>query len=206
MHKNLIVERIVNSVYSSNTFVLACSHAGNTEAWFIDIGDVDAVTDTLPANTFVKGVLFTHTHYDHIYGMNELLARYPNIQFVTNAFGEKALCSPKLNFSRYHQETTDLICDNPERIVVLKEPSFKLFDNVYANVFPTPGHDASCLTYVIDNYVFSGDSYIPGIKTRSTYPNSDRNSVQSSENLIKTLSLGKILCPGHGVTYKDFKY
>ncbi|MGM9774624.1 MAG: MBL fold metallo-hydrolase [Candidatus Egerieousia sp.] len=205
MRKDLSVKRIVNSVYSSNTFVLTCSTEKGTEAWIIDIGDVDAILKILPANTLLKGVLFTHTHYDHIYGINKLLALFPCIQLVTNDFGEKALCSPKLNFSRYHQEATDLICDKPERIIVLKEPSIRLFDSVDAKVFPTPGHDASCLTYVIDKYVFSGDSYIPGVKTRSTYPYSDRKSVQSSENLIKTLSFGKILCPGHGIIYEDFK-
>lgn len=203
---SITIQQIVNTVYSSNSYILASTEVENKEVWIIDVGDVHEILGHLPSNVSIKGILFTHTHYDHIYGVNELLARFPEVQLFTNEWGKKALCSPKLNYSKYHQETSELICSKPENIVVINSSdTLTLFDNVQIKVIPTPGHDASCLTYLIDDFVFSGDSFIPGVKTRATFLLSDKSMVAQSEQLIKQVSAGKTLCPGHGpIIYSEY--
>lgn len=201
----ITIRQIVNSVYSSNSYILSSSEGKDKGVWIIDIGDVNELLKHIPSCAVIKGVLFTHTHYDHIYGVNELITHFPNIRLFTNELGKKALCSPKLNYSRYHKESTEIVCNKPENIEIINDgDQLMLFDNVPLKVIATPGHDASCLTFITDYYVFSGDSYIPRIKTRATFLLSDKSKVELSEQLIINLSTGKILCPGHGPIYLEF--
>lgn len=37
------VKEIVNSIFSSKTYILFCE--GEVKAWFVDIGDVDTIVD-----------------------------------------------------------------------------------------------------------------------------------------------------------------
>lgn len=196
---SITIKQIVNSVYSSNSYILFSAEGKDKNVWIIDIGDVSKLLQNIPSDATVKGVFFTHTHYDHIYGINELLSCFPDLRLFTNEMGKKALCSPKLNYSRYHQEASEIICSKPENIIVIKNDDIlPLFDNVLLKVIATPGHDASCLTYFTDDCIFSGDSLIPGVETRATFLLSDKSKVELSEQLIKNISTDKTLCPGHG--------
>ena len=51
-------------------------------------------------------------------------------------------------------------------------------------VFETPGHDKICLTYKVENNVFSGDSYIPGVKVIASFHNSDRVDARISKEEV----------------------
>lgn len=199
------VRQVVNSVYNSNSYILSHHTSVDKEVWIIDMGDVDRIIGELPEGAKVKGIFLTHTHYDHIYGLNSFIAQYPHIQLYTNAVGKNALLSPMLNYSRYHLEAPDFIYDNPDNISVIEDgDSIALFNDVSIKVIATPGHDASCLTYIVDDVVFSGDSFIPGVCTRATFRLSDKDAVADAENRIKELASGKTLCPGHGPIYEEY--
>lgn len=195
----LVIRQIINSVYSSNTFLLYTENSD--ECWLIDVGDADKVMDAIPKGKKLKGVLFTHTHYDHIYGINELLMQFPRLIVYTNEFGKKALLSPKLNCSRYHIEAEDIVCCSLENIVAISEgEQLNLFSdsNCLLSVYETTGHDKSCLCYSINGCFFSGDSYIPGLKVLASFPNSNRVDAEISRKRIIELSCGLNLYPGHG--------
>ena len=201
----LVIRQVVNSVYNSNSYILSHHTSEGKEVWIIDMGDADRIIESLPSGAIVKGVFLTHTHYDHIYGLNAFIAQYPHIHLYTNAAGKKALLSPMLNYSRYHLEAPDFIYNDPDSIIVIEDgDSIALFDDVSIKVIATPGHDASCLTYIVGDYVFSGDSFIPGVCTRATFRLSDKDAVTDSENRIKELASGKTLCPGHGFIYEEY--
>ena len=69
---SLDVSCIVNTIFNSNTFIL--SKRDSSIVWIIDPGDVDILITTLQIdNKQVGGVLITHAHFDHIYGLNKLL-------------------------------------------------------------------------------------------------------------------------------------
>lgn len=199
------VKRIVNAVYESNTYIISNIESTEVNVWIIDIGDIGLIEVNLPQNAQVKGLLLTHTHYDHIYGINDFLQKFPNTKVYTNVYGELALLSPKLNYSKYHLGVEEFICSKPENIELVDDGmTIPLLSNDCIQIIATPGHDKSCLSYVVGNYVFSGDSYIPKIKTRATFILSDKTKVASSESIIIKKSLHHILCPGHGPVYEDF--
>lgn len=201
----LSIKQVVNSVYNSNSYILSHQTSEGIEVWIIDVGDADRITDALPEGAIIKSVFLTHTHYDHIYGLNNFFVQHPNIRLYTNAAGSKALVYPMLNYSRYHLEAPDFVLNNTDNIIVIEDGmSIDLYDNVILRVIATPGHDASCLTYIVGDFVFSGDSFIPGVCTRATFRMSDKDAVSDSEERIKQLAANKTLCPGHGPIYEEY--
>lgn len=195
----LNVTYIVNSVFTSRTYIL--SDEGKKDFWIVDCGDVSPLIDkisTIGGNLFtIKGVLLTHVHYDHIYGLPLLREKFPDIKVYTNEAGCKALPNPKLNMSKYHD---DPIIYELENVVACSEGDvIDLFDGLQAKVFETPGHHPSCLTFEVGDYLFTGDAYIPGEKVVTILPGADKIMAADSIEKIKCIGEGKEICPGHEV-------
>lgn len=190
----LQVKRVVNRVFSSNTYVLFDEDFD--ECWLVDIGDYESVRKTIPDEKKIKGVFLTHTHFDHIYGINELCDHSPDCIVYTSVFGKEALFNDKKNLSRYHDYPIVFrgnflrIVEDGEAIPVLGTKTIE--------VVATPGHDPSCLTFCLDEYIFTGDAYIPNVKVVTKLPGGDRLLAAESVNRILRLSNNKIICPGHG--------
>jgi len=189
----LRVSYIVNSVFSSRTYVL--SREDCFDVWLVDCGDVER----LPEGVRVAGVLLTHAHFDHIYGLNRLVERFPEVRVVTNGFGVRALREPRLNISAYHSEYEDFILKESAKFEVVQEGSTLDVLGQVVRVFETPGHDPSCLCFEIDDQLFTGDAFIPGVKVFTGFPKSDKKLAAASEQRILTLSEGLTVCPGHEV-------
>ncbi len=190
----MVIERIVNTLFRSNTYLL---HEGRqTDYWLVDIGDIDPVMSLLPDGAKVKGVFLTHTHFDHIYGINALLKSFHECLVFTSEHGQEGLYSDKLNCSRYSGKPFVYRADN---VRILNEgDSVELWPGGVVNAFETFGHDWSCLTYKIGDAVFSGDSYLPGFKVFTKFVKSDKEQAVVSEQRILELSRGCVVYPGHG--------
>lgn len=189
---------ITNSFYSSRTYWL--TDKKQNKVWLVDCGDIEEVIKLLPPQSVVVGVLLTHVHYDHIYGLNRLLSIMPNCIVYTNLFGQTSLTDPKRNFSRYHAEVEDYVFKNTNNIVLIDEGErIELFEGVYADVYHTPGHDESCLCYEVEDNLFTGDAYIPGIKTVTTFPHSSKKKALESNLRISSLVRGMNVWPGHTI-------
>lgn len=190
----MIVKRVINSIFSSNTYLLC--NEGSLDYWLVDVGDVDRIFALLPNAAQVRGVFLTHSHIDHIYGINELAERFPACSVYVSLRGKEGLYSDKLNFSRY--QGLPLVYRG-NHVHVLQEGSrVSLWAGIEMDVYETPGHDWSCLTYRSGAYVFSGDSYLPGIDVYARFPKSDKTLAAESEKRIRTLARGRVICPGHG--------
>ena len=189
------IDRIINTVFTSNTYVL--QEEESLDCWLIDLGDWTPVMDIV-GNRRIAGVFFTHIHFDHIYGILQLLDNFPECFVYTSEFGKLALASSKLNFSKYHEEQI-IIEVEPVNLRILHDgDKVILNENSVIEVFETPGHDMSCLTYRLGNVLFSGDSMIPGVKTITSLPRSNKIDAVKSEKLIKELWKECYIYPGHG--------
>lgn len=193
--------RHVNSFYESNTYLIVLPSSNN--CWLVDCGDIDEITEYIVQHRLrLLGVFLTHTHYDHIYGLNRLTSIFKDVQIFTNEFGSEALYSPKLNLSKYHNSAFIL---NSQKIVLLKaKESIVLDESFCIDVFSVPGHDKSSLMYHINNNYFTGDSYIPNFKVVTLFPNSDKCEARKSIRLIEQLIVHSNVFAGHGRVYLKY--
>jgi glyoxylase-like metal-dependent hydrolase (beta-lactamase superfamily II) len=194
------ISQIVNSVFSSNTYIL--SYKNSKQIWLIDIGDIEPILSYISNEHVIDGVFITHTHYDHIFGIKALVERFPDCTIYTSANGRLGFKSDKYNFSKYHNDS--ILFDSPNMKIVSEGDYVNLFDNYQLEIFETPGHDWSSLVYRIGKRaLFTGDSYIPGINVVTTFPKSNKeDAIKSTEKILSLCSNETIIYPGHGDIYK----
>ena len=190
----LTVDYITNRVFNSRTYILSDEKCDRV--WLVDCGDTDRVLKMIGKKS-VEGVLLTHAHSDHIYGLEELIKRSPTVKIYTNAAGVEALKSPKLNISHYHSEYPDISIDAPDNVCILKEGDSVDVLGMPVQVYETPGHAPSCLTYVISQMAFTGDSYIPEVKVFTGFPHANKKQAESSVERIIRLTADCQIMPGH---------
>lgn len=189
---NMNVYKIVNSVFSSNTFVL--TSLGSNYCWIVDIGDIRPIISYIQGQS-VRGVFVTHTHYDHIYGLPALLKRFPDCLVYTSPDGMEGLASDKFNFSRYHGNP--IVYDGPNVRILEDGDIVEIFEGVELHAMMTPGHDKSCVTYYTEDSVFTGDSCIPGFDVVTTFPRSNKEDSKNSLGKIHELLKTRTIYPGH---------
>ena len=158
----LSLDYVVNSVFSSITYIIPCHNGmeNGRDCWLVDCGDVDKV---LARGLNVRGVLLTHVHFDHIYGLNRLLETMPKAVVYTNADGYAALLDPRLNFSRYHTDAPDFVLERREAVRIIEaEGKIELGGGLDVEALFTPGHTPNCISYVVGAWLFKGEADIPG--------------------------------------------
>ena len=195
----LQVTHIVNTVFTSRTYIITCGDSD--KCWIVDCGDVEPLMEKISGligHSFkICGVLLTHAHYDHIYGLPLLTEMFPEVRIYTNDMGRKALANERINMSRYHEDPINFESDN---VMVLGDGDvIDLTNGVKALAHYTPGHNPSCLTFEVGDYLFTGDAYIPGVAVVTNLPGGDKVLAVQSVERIKMLAEGKIICPGHEV-------
>lgn len=196
----MILHQLTNSLMNSITYIFV--KEGVDYCVLIDCGyseDLIPVLETLGKS--VKAVFLTHAHYDHVYGLNMLLEHDSKILVYTNEEGCLALADTRKNFSKYHPELEPFVFQYPKNVRLLKEQEYELFEGVKMQVLFTPGHDVTCFSFIIGDNLFTGDAYIPGIKTVMSFPRSNRKEAKVSLERLKALEeQGYNVCPGHDIS------
>ena len=189
------VRQFTHPQLTSNTY--AITTAKSNRVWLVDLGSFDQVVYDLLEGQSVVGVLLTHYHYDHIYGINHLIDIFPACKIFASAHTIEGLYDPKMNLSFYHEDPITFTGARPE--VLNDGDEIRIFDDITAKIYATPGHNPGCLTYKIGDYLFTGDSYIPLLdvvtKLKHGSKSENRQSLLKIENLMNPDAL---VCPGHG--------
>lgn len=192
----LLVKRVVGSVLSSNMYII---HNENTsDCCLIDIGDYESIGKYLDLNNIsVSSLFITHSHFDHIYGLNDLIERFPDCTIYISDSGKDGLFDDKRNFSLYHEQPINF---KGGKIRVVKDRDIiKLSENIEIECIATPGHDTSCMTYRCGNYLFTGDSYIPNEKPVTKLKGGNKVDYQNSlQRILGIIDSDTIVCSGHG--------
>ncbi|GHU60835.1 MBL fold metallo-hydrolase [Bacteroidia bacterium] len=191
----MVIQQFVNSIFKSNTYLL--SSLESERVWCIDPGDSAPILQWLEDNhKMLYGILVTHAHFDHIYGMNELLKSFPSVSIYISEYGAEGLTCDKLNGSRY---TDTPLTVNHDRIEIVKENSqIELWANQVMDVWDTPGHNRDCISFYIPNMVFTGDALIPGIKVVTKTKYSDKETAAKSvQKIVSRTTPTTIIYPGH---------
>ena len=192
-----------NKIFSSNTYIL--SSEKTVEFWIIDIGDLSPVLKYFEEGFSLKGVFITHSHFDHIYGLNLLIDKFPFCTVYLSEFAKEGLYCAKLNMSYYHE--APMVFKGSNTLILKEKDKVNLFENKFLYVLETPGHNEGCLTFKVENYLFTGDSYIPNVKVVTNLKGGNKEAnIKSLEKIKSYIGKNTILCPGHGEQFAYSEY
>ena len=188
---------IVNSVLDSKTYILYKRECEKT--WLVDIGDIKPVLSFLQENKFVvEGVFLTHGHFDHFYGLQSLVDRFPDCKVYATSYTKQAIASVELNLSTKCEKP--IIYSGNNVVVVHEGDTFALFEGEPSlQIYETPGHNPGCMTMVVGDNIFTGDAYIPGFGVKDFIPYADKDQAKHSMERIIKLADGKTIFAGHKV-------
>lgn len=130
--------------------------------------------------------------------------KYPECVIYTSEWGKKGLYSDRLNLSYYHESS---FVFQGDRLKMIHEGDcISIFQGLELDVLETPGHDKSCLCYKIQDYFFTGDSFIPGNKVITRLKGGNKeDSLMSLEKIKKNILPETVICPGHGEMISGLK-
>ncbi|MFC2107371.1 MBL fold metallo-hydrolase [Bacteroidota bacterium] len=189
------VKRFTNSILSSNSYLL---YTEENTVWLVDPGDSQPIMKWLEINSkSVKGILLTHYHVDHIYGVNDFCEEYPELKIYTSEQSLDGLFSAKLNGSYYMEMTYEVSFKDIQ--IVDSNSEIELFDSgEKAGVLLTPGHNNDCISFEIGKYLFTGDALIPGVKVHTKSKQGDKLIAHETiSRIIEMFPGDTIICPGH---------
>ena len=195
----LTVQKIQSEIFNSNVYTITSSE--HEEVFLIDCGGFEPVLDSLPPTAVVSGIFLTHYHYDHIYFIKDWIVRYPDVKFYGSQITLEGLSNPKRNLSFYHDDPIAVTDVNYQTIT--DAVSVTLFDYISFTAFETEGHCEGSLSFLIDNYIFTGDAIIPNIPIVTKLKTGNKEKAKDSVRKIKSLLNDEfIICPGHLETFK----
>lgn len=189
-------EQIVNNLFHSNTYIFYSDE--NNWAWLIDCGDFYKVSKWLEdSKRVLKGIFVTHSHFDHVYGINDALKVSPNVPiYISENNGMKIIADEKLNGSKYAEIPFKVISAN--FIEVKDGASIRLTTHCIIDVLKTVGHSEDSISYILRPFIFTGDAFIPNIRTVSKLKGGDKEKAQETVmHIYNRCESDMIICPGH---------
>ena len=197
----LQIHRIVNDYQHSCTYILY--EADCEYAWLVDCGEAKTVEEWLKVNKkTLKGVFLTHCHDDHIYGLRCLVKEHPEVIVCLSAHdGIKGVQDIRLNLSKYTSAPFQLFS---EHFVELKDgETVPLFSDVEMTAIQADGHSPDSMVYRTENYLLTGDAYIPPLPVVTKLPGADKKRAAENLEMIKKLvEIERItVLPGHDINW-----
>lgn len=195
----LTVQRFVNSPVTSNCYVLYDKEKIN-DSIIIDPGsnNEDELFDFIEQEVLQpKYIILTHEHFDHCWGVNQLVEKY-HIPIVCSELCAEAIQNVKRNCSVFY-DNKEAFTINSEFLSVESLSHVMRFNDNPIQFFQTPGHTEASISFVIEGYLFTGDTLIKDEKTVTKLPTGSKERLKESMMLYEQMKgKGLVVCPGHG--------
>jgi len=190
------IETVTERYYGENCYIV-----------YEDIGGKCAVIDPASENIACElkrlslepeFILLTHGHFDHIAGVNALLAEYPVPVYVHEADAELLFDGYKNASSLLigHSVTADT---DPKMLSAGEKVSLGSLEFTAVH---TPGHTRGCICYFCGNAVFTGDTVFAYDRGRTDLYGGDEETIINSIRTLLPMLKGKTIYPGHGQVRK----
>jgi glyoxylase-like metal-dependent hydrolase (beta-lactamase superfamily II) len=144
----------------------------------------------------IEAICLTHTHFDHIGGLNEL-RKLTNAPVIVHENEQNWLSDPLLNGSAEFDET-ETMSFKPAEIEVKGGETLSFVGKEFKVLF-TPGHSPGSISLYDGVMLISGDALFKGAIGRTDLRDGDyKTLIQSIETQLFTLSDDVVVHPGHG--------
>lgn len=165
-----------------------------TDSIVIDPGDQGEelinYIDTL--NIQIKAILLTHSHFDHIGAVDQLVDKYHCAVYV-HENDYNMLYDDNLNLSSYYHPLHF-------QSSVIKVKDHLQLDKYKITFLNLPGHTKGSCFIIFDDYhiVFSGDVLFKGSIGRYDFPTSSISDTKNTLRKIYNMQTNYTIYPGHG--------
>ena len=185
---------LVLGMLGNNTFVLADEDTGE-----IAVIDPAVSCDELFEEIESKGgnlkyILLTHGHFDHVGGVKALKDRY-NAQVCISKDEMTLLNNSSLNGAALHS----LELDDVEVDVKLSDNDVIMLGDNEIKFITTPGHTKGSGCYIVNNWIFSGDTLFCQSIGRTDFPTSNHSEMLNSLKKLKDIEGFYVVYPGHDI-------
>lgn len=197
------VHRIVNSPVPSNCFVLYDKAVCN-DCIIVDPGgksDDELFCFINRESLQPKYIVLTHEHFDHCWGVNDLVERY-HIPIVCSALCAECIKYEKRNCSVFY-DINERFVINSETIDVESINNELPFAGYALRFFPTYGHTNASVCFTVAGYLFTGDTLIKDLRTVTKLPTGSVEKLQETKKILQNLQgKGYMVYPGHGDVFE----
>ncbi|MEZ4357019.1 MAG: MBL fold metallo-hydrolase [Eubacteriales bacterium] len=178
----------------------------NSKALLIDPGDnSETILKTLnERNVTLDAILLTHGHFDHIGALSKVKkATGAPVYIHKNDADMLSDAIKNLSLICFGYNLTTVQADkllNGGEVLDLAGLSIKVLN--------TPGHTPGCVSYIIEDAIFTGDTLFYRNIGNTSFPHSDEGQIRHSVKVVLGgLQKDYIVYPGHGpkTTLKDEK-
>lgn len=180
-----------NNSYS-NTFLVKC----NEQAILVDAGtELSTLLSALGEQKLVA-VFLTHSHFDHIIFLEQIISHFPVPVYVTKN-GEDKLYNADTNLSTSFDNYVAL----KERItthIVADGDEISLSDNLNIKVIETKGHSNCSVCYLMNGVLFAGDMLFNNGIGRYDFFDSSKQDMLNSLIKLEPLTGYQLVYSGHG--------
>lgn len=194
---------IVYSIYKiKNVILQSCTYVihDRNEAYLIDCGDSSRILSFLRIHQLdLRGIFLTHCHYDHIYGLNDVLGEYFNANVYCHQLAKQNINNRRFNLYFTMSDDSDYKFLYENRLVSFDDVGQLTLFNRDLIVINSAGHSSDSVSYLFDDNLFTGDAYNPDFKLSASWPNSDKMLAKRNEERLKMIIQEKQykLYPGH---------
>jgi hydroxyacylglutathione hydrolase len=177
-NENVIVRQLTVGPMANHVYLLGSRSA--EEAAIIDPGwEAETIVAAAEAeNLKITKILLTHAHYDHIDALGDLLE-------LTDA----EVYVHEIDLEEVRQTA-------PDAIGVVDDGEIQLGD-LTIQCLHTPGHTVGSQCFLVEGFLFTGDTLFVGACGRCDFPNSDPHAFFYSLQRLANLDNGVQVMSGH---------
>lgn len=173
---------IRNSLMQSCTYIV--QEGTGQDCFLVDCGDSSAIIAYIQEQKWqLKGIFLTHCHFDHIYGINEVLSGFPDAVVYGSRETIAGLYDTRVNLSLYNEMPYTVF--SGIKAGIISAQADVCICGRKLEILETPGHDTGCLSYRYGDFLFTGDSYIPFAPVFARGRRSDKILAKEHEKLLK---------------------
>ncbi|HEY8390890.1 MAG TPA: MBL fold metallo-hydrolase [Clostridia bacterium] len=183
------IKTITTDLVQSNTYIIT----SNKSAVIIDPSGTDKIffkIESCLKDIRLKAVLFTHGHFDHVALGHKYEGKVPIYIHKLDSF--------MLNSDQNLGEDFGYAVKPCKADVLLNGGEVLKFDDITVKVLHTPGHTQGSVCFVIDNYIFSGDTLFRSSIGRTDFEGGSQTAILKSINCLFMLDGDYVVYPGHG--------
>ena len=203
----LIVQSFVNTPVNSNCYVLFDKEQSN-DCIIVDPGsesESHLISYLKKGKLIPKYIVLTHEHFDHCWGVNQLVDEY-HVPVVCSRLCAEAIRDSKRNCSVFYDNKTGFVIDCEVLDAGLIKKYIKVGESEI-RFFETPGHTKASISLVVGHYLFTGDTLIKDIRTVTKLPTGSKDALSESLVLFAAMQgKGYRVCPGHGAGFELDQY